>query len=176
MSKTNISPAEYLKQHIKVWCHNRGEWEIDELTILPKGDFIDRKNRLHRKENHTAYVTLDDALAAIEMAMEALLDDTEAKIEALKSENKLLESLNILSEHQVKLARDYTPENPKITHDEIIKHIKASFREDIEKLWEHQTDCIIKASNGEIGMGPLWNLDNKTNDDNEPELNKATKL
>lgn len=112
MSKTNISPAEYLKKRIKVWCHNRNEWEIDELTILPKGDFIDRKNRLHRKENHTAYVTLDDALAAIEMAQEALLADTEAKLDALKSENKLLESLKILSEHQEKLAKDYTPGTP----------------------------------------------------------------
>lgn len=176
MNKTNISPAKYLKKRIKVWCHNRGEWEIDELTILPKGDFIDRKNRLHRKENHTAFVTLDDALAAIEMTQEALLADTEAKIDALKSENKLLEILKILSEHQEKLARDYTPDNPKITYDEIIKHIKTSFREDIEKLFEHQTDCFIKAFNGEIGMGPLWNLDNKTNDESKPKFDKDAKL
>lgn len=112
MNKANISPAEYLKRRIKVWCKNRNEWEIDELSILESGDFIDRKNRLHRKENHTAYVTLGDALTAIEMAMKTLLDDTEAKIEALKSENKLLESLKILSEHQEKLARDYTPGTP----------------------------------------------------------------
>ncbi len=109
MNKTNISPAEYLKKRIKVWCHNRNEWEIDELSILESGDFIDRKNRLHRKENHTAYVTLEDALAAIEMTMRTLLDDAEAKIETLKSENKLLESLKILSEHQEELARDSTP-------------------------------------------------------------------
>jgi hypothetical protein len=176
MNKNNISPAEYLKKRIKVWCHNRGEWEIDELTILPKGDFIDRKNRLHRKENHTAFVTLDDALAAIEMTHEALLAETEAKIDALKSENMLLESLKILSEHQEKLARDYTPDNPKITYDEIIKRIKTSFREDIEKLWEHQTDCFIKACNGEIGMGPLWNLDNKTNEESKPEFDKDANL
>ena len=176
MNKTNISPAEYLKQRIKVWCHNRNQWETDELSILESGNFIDRKNRLHRKENHTAYVTLDDALAAIEMTMRTLLDDTEAKIEALKSENKLLESLKILSEHQEELSKDYTPENPKVDHDEIIKRIKTSFREDIEKLWEHQTDCFIKACNGEIGMGPLWNLDNKTNNDNEPEQTERESL
>lgn len=136
MNKTNISPAEYLKKRIKVWCHNRGEWEIDELTILPKGDFIDRKNRLHRKENHTAFVTLDDALAAIEMTQEALLADTKAKIDALKSENKLLEILKILSEHQEKLVRSYTPGEPNKTLQSLFNKISRGSTVTTEELKE----------------------------------------
>lgn len=70
MNKTDISPAEYLKKRIKVFCHNRNQWETDELTILESGDFIDRKNRVHLKRNHTAYVTLDDALNIIRIIEE----------------------------------------------------------------------------------------------------------
>lgn len=72
MGNAIMDPEGHLKQRIKVWCHNRNEWETDELAILENGDFIDRKNRVHRKENHTAYVTLDDALESIEMARNEL--------------------------------------------------------------------------------------------------------
>lgn len=157
MNKTNISPEEYLKQRIKVWCHNRGEWEIDELTILPKGNFIDRKNRLHRKENHTAYVTLDDALKAVEMAQEILLSDTEAKIDALKSEQKLLESLSTLSECQEEIARSYTPGAPDNTLQSLLYKVSRGSSVTSEELKELLSEMGKKATEG-------------------PEFNKATKL
>lgn len=147
-----ISPAEYLKKRIKVWCHNRNEWEIDELTILPKGDFIDRKNRLHRKENHTAYVTLDDALKAMEILKTNLIKERTfpCNIEGIRAGKTDFSDAGLLKR--------------------IIKEIDK----DAEWLLRYQSECISRALNGEIGMGPLWNLDNRTNEDNEPESNKDT--
>ncbi len=154
MNKTNISPAEYLKQRIKVWCHNRNQWETDELSILESGDFIDRKNRLHRKENHTAYVTLDDALKAMEILKTYLIKERAfpCNIEGIRVGKT------------------------DFSDTELLKRIIKESDKDAEWLFKYQSECISRALNGEIGMGPLWNLDNKTNNDNEPEQTERESL
>ena len=154
MNKTNISPAEYLKQRIKVWCHNRNQWETDELSILESGDFIDQKNRLHRKENHTAYVTLDDALKAMEVLKTYLIKErtSPCNIEGIRAGKA------------------------DFSDAELLKRIMKEIDKDAEWLLKYQSECISKALNGEIGMGPLWNLDNKTNNDNEPEQTERESL
>ena len=129
-----MDAQEYLKSRIKVWCHNRNQWETDDLTIIPDGDFIDTKGRVHRAKNHTAYVTLEDALTAIEMVQEALLADSEARIDALKSENKLLKSLKALSEHQEKLAQSYTPGEPDEVLQSLLNRITAGSTVTSEEL------------------------------------------
>lgn len=57
----------FLESKMKVWCNNKKEWETDNLSLLPSGDFIDEKGRINRRKSHTAYVTLEDALEAIEV-------------------------------------------------------------------------------------------------------------
>lgn len=63
----NVVALAFLESRMKVWCHNKKEWESDNLSLLPSGDFIDEKGRINRKKSHTAYVTLEDALEAIEV-------------------------------------------------------------------------------------------------------------
>lgn len=72
---------------MKVWCSNREKWESENLSLLPSGDFSDDKGRLHRREHHTAYVTLDDAISAIRMVEEKFLSDKETELQRLESEN-----------------------------------------------------------------------------------------
>ena len=140
-----MEAAEYLKSRIKVWCHNRNQWETDELAILESGDFIDPKNRLHRKENHTAYVTLDDALKAMELLKANLIKERAfpCNIEGLRVGET------------------------DFSHAEVMKRIKENIDKDAEWLLKFQSECISKALNGEIGMGPLWDIFNKTDEGNE---------
>lgn len=62
------SAEQLLKDSIKVYCHNRNEWEKDDLTMLSSGDFVDSKMRLHKRLTHTPYVTYEDALRALNLA------------------------------------------------------------------------------------------------------------
>ena len=79
-------------------------------------------------------MTLEDALTAIEMVQEALLADSEARIDALKSENKLLKSLKALSEHQEKLAQSYTPGEPDEVLQSLLNRITAGSTVTSEEL------------------------------------------
>lgn len=97
---------EYLFLKAKVWCHNRNRWETDSLTMLPDGDFVDDKWRLHCKENHTAYVTLDDAIEAVEITLAKLLKNKEWELEKLKQDVFLAEKLRELSRTQEQIAKD----------------------------------------------------------------------
>lgn len=63
----NVVALAFLESRMKVWCHNKKEWETDNLSLLPSGDFKDEKDRLHSKKSHTAYVTLEEAIEAIEV-------------------------------------------------------------------------------------------------------------
>jgi hypothetical protein len=72
---------------MKVWCRSRVRWERENLYLLPSGDFTDDQGRLHRRENHTAYVTLEDAISAIRMVEEKFLSDKETELQRLKSED-----------------------------------------------------------------------------------------
>lgn len=60
-----MDAIRFLKRRMKVWCRNRVRWERENLYLLPSGDFTDDQGRLHGRENHTAYVTLEDAISAI---------------------------------------------------------------------------------------------------------------
>lgn len=97
---------EYLFSKAKVWCHDRNRWETDSLTMLPNGDFVDEKWRLHCKENHTAYVTLDDAIEAVGITMAKLLENKEWELEKLKQDAFLTEKLRELSCSQEQIAKD----------------------------------------------------------------------
>lgn len=65
---------EYLYPRIKVWCKYDNRWEKDNLSIISGGDFVDDHSRIHRRENHTAYVTLDDAMEAVRITLAKLLE------------------------------------------------------------------------------------------------------
>lgn len=82
-----MDAKQFLKERMQVWCINRKEWEKDHLSLLPGGDFVDNQGCLHRRENHKAYVTLEDALSAIIMAEEEFLSYTETELQRLESEN-----------------------------------------------------------------------------------------
>lgn len=97
---------EYLFSKAKVWCHDRNRWETDSLTMLPNGDFVDDKWRLHCKENHTAYVTLDDAIEAVRTTLAKLLKNNEWELEKLKQDAFLTEKLRELSRTQEQIAKD----------------------------------------------------------------------
>ena len=99
---------EFLKQRIKVWCHNKRQWETDKLSLLPSGDFSDEKNRLHRRENHTAFVTLEDAQAAIEMVLQDFLEENSLKLEMLKQDNFLLKKKQELLQLQSDISKDFS--------------------------------------------------------------------
>jgi hypothetical protein len=77
----------FLKGRMKVWCRSRVRWERENLYLLPSGDFTDGQGRLHRREGHTAYVTLEDAISAIRMVEEKFLSDKETELQRLKSED-----------------------------------------------------------------------------------------
>lgn len=82
-----MDAIRFLKERMKVWCRNRVRWERENLYLLPSGDFTDDQGRLHRRENHTAYVTLEDAISAIRMVEEKFLSDKETELQRLKSED-----------------------------------------------------------------------------------------
>jgi hypothetical protein len=82
-----MDAIQFLKRRMKVWCKSRVRWESEKLSLLPSGDFSDDKGRLHRREHHTAYVTLEDAISAIRMVEEKFLADKETELQRLESEN-----------------------------------------------------------------------------------------
>jgi len=82
-----MDAIRFLKGRMKVWCRSRVRWERENLYLLPSGDFTDDQGRLHRRENHTAYVTLEDAISAIRMVEEKFLSDKETELQRLKSED-----------------------------------------------------------------------------------------
>lgn len=57
----------FLESKMKIWSKDKNEWEKDSYTLHSSGNFIDDKGNLSSKESHTAYVTLEDALEAIEV-------------------------------------------------------------------------------------------------------------
>ena len=85
-----MDAKQFLKERMKVWCSDREKWESENLSLLPSGDFSDDKGRLHRREHHTAYVTLEDALSAIIMAEEEFLSYAETELQRLESENHII--------------------------------------------------------------------------------------
>lgn len=82
-----MDAIRFLKGRMKVWCRSRVRWERENLYLLPSGDFTDDQGRLHRREGHTAYVTLEDAISAIRMVEEKFLSDKETELQRLESEN-----------------------------------------------------------------------------------------
>ena len=82
-----MDAKQFLEERMKVWCSDREKWESEKLSLLPSGDFSDDKGRLHRREHHTAYVTLEDVILAIRMVEEKFLSDKETGLQRLESEN-----------------------------------------------------------------------------------------
>lgn len=97
---------DYLISKAKVWCKNYNRWETNTLSMLPDGDFVDENWRLHRKETHTAYVTLDDAIEAVRTTLAKLIDNKELELEKLKQDAFLAEKLRELSRTQEQIAKD----------------------------------------------------------------------
>lgn len=97
---------EYLHPRIKVWCEHYNHWETDNLSILPSGSFIDERQHIHSRNSHTAYVTLDDAIEAVGIALAKLLENKEWELEKLKQDAFLTEKLRELSRTQEQIARD----------------------------------------------------------------------
>lgn len=97
---------DYLISKAKVWCKNYNRWETNTLSMLPNGDFVDENWRLHRKETHTAYVTLDDAIEAVRTTLAKLIDNKELELEKLKQDAFLAEKLRELSRTQEQIAKD----------------------------------------------------------------------
>lgn len=113
---------------MKVWCKSRVRWERENLRLLPSGDFTDDEGRLHRRENHTAYVTLGDAISAIRMVEEKFLSDKETELQRLESENYLLHKAREISGEVTDIEK-----NKCITYEKILE----------EKLKEVQMNYIF---------------------------------
>ena len=97
---------EYLISKAKVWCKDRNRWETCSLSMLPDGNFVDEHWRLHRKEYHIPYVTLDDAMEAVRITLAKLLENKEWDFEKLKQDAFLTKKLQELSKTQEQIGRD----------------------------------------------------------------------
>lgn len=141
-----MDAIQFLKRRMKVWCKSRVRWERENLYLLPSGDFTDDQGRLHRRENHTAYVTLEDAISAIRMVEEKFLSDKETELQRLESENYLLHKAREISGEVTDIEK-----NKCITYEKTLE----------EKLKEVKMDYIfgkitleeaIKIINGENSL------------------------
>lgn len=141
-----MDAIRFLKERMKVWCRSRVRWERENLYLLPSGDFTDDQGRLHRRENHTAYVTLEDAISAIRMVEEKFLSDKETELQRLESENYLLHKAREISGEVTDIGK-----NKCITYEKTLE----------EKLKEVKMDYIfgkitleeaIKIINGENSL------------------------
>lgn len=63
---------EYINADLNIFCCNKREWETDELEILPSGDFLDNKRRVHSKETHIPFVNYYKCVEAIHLAEEEM--------------------------------------------------------------------------------------------------------
>lgn len=99
-----MDAIRFLKGRMKVWCRSLVRWERENLYLLPSGDFTDDQGRLHRREDNTAYVTLEDAISAIRMVEEKFLADKETELQRLESENYTL----IKRQEIAAVARDFS--------------------------------------------------------------------
>jgi hypothetical protein len=129
---------------MKVWCRSRVRWERENLYLLPSGDFTDDQDRLHRREDHTAYVTLEDAISAIRMVEEKFLSDKETELQRLESENYLLHKARVISGEVTDIEK-----NKCITYEKTLE----------EKLKEVRMDYIFgkSALNILINAISIWN-------------------
>lgn len=141
-----MDAIRFLKERMKVWCKSRVRWERENLYLLPSGDFTDDQGRLHRREGHTAYVTLEDAISAIRMVEEKFLSDKETELQRLESENYLLHKAREISGEVTDIEK-----NKCITYEKTLE----------EKLKEVKMDYIfgkitleeaIKIINGENSL------------------------
>lgn len=141
-----MDAKQFLEERMKVWCSDREKWESEKLSLLPSGDFSDGKGRLHRREHHIAYVTLEDAILAIRMVEEKFLSDKETELQRLESENYLLHKAREISGEVTDIEK-----NKCITYEKTLE----------EKLKEVRMDCIfgkitleeaIKIINGENSL------------------------
>lgn len=97
---------EYLISKAKVWCKDCNRWETCSLSMLPDGNFVDEHWRLHRKEYHIPYVTLDDAMEAVRITLVKLLENKEWDLEKLKQDAFLTKKLQELSKVREQIGRD----------------------------------------------------------------------
>lgn len=123
-----MDAIQFLKRRMKVWCKSRVRWERENLRLLPSGYFTDDEGRMHRRENHTAYVTLEDAISAIRMVEEKFLSDKETELQRLESENYLLHKAREISGELTDIEK-----NKCITYEKIFE----------EKLKEVKMDYIF---------------------------------
>lgn len=121
-----MDAIRFLKRRMKVWCKNRVRWERDNLYLLPSGDFTDNEGRLHRRENHTAYVTLEDAISAIRMVEEKFLSDKETELQRLESENYLLHKARVISGEVTDIEKNKCITYEK-TLEEKLKEVKMDY-------------------------------------------------
>ena len=148
-----MDEIRFLKGRMKVWCRSRVRWERENLYLLPSGDFTDDQGRLHRRENHTAYVTLEDAISAIRMVEEKFLSHKETEIQRLKSERHTLIKRQGISEasrdmfihRHVKQPRDILFEsilgiNPNVKIISDYKSGKISIDEAIRRINKQQNE------------------------------------
>lgn len=77
-----MKAKEYLGDNIHVYCADKRDWETDKLRIVPSGDFVDDKGRMHSAKSHIPFVQYGASLVAIDMAKE----------EAVEALSKVLEN------------------------------------------------------------------------------------
>lgn len=121
-----MDAIRFLKGRMKVWCRSRVRWERENLYLLPSGDFTDDQGRLHRREGHTAYVTLEDAISAIRMVEEKFLSDKETELQRLESENYLLHKAREISGEVTDIEKNKCITYEK-TLEEKLKEVKMDY-------------------------------------------------
>lgn len=152
-----MDAKQFLKERMQVWCINRKEWEKNHLSLLSGGDFVDNQGRLHRRENHKAYVTLEDALSAIRMVEEKILADKETELQRLKSENHtMIKMEEIRSIAHDLLLGGHVDEPIELSYDSIdgpsrgveilcaYKSGETSLEEAIEQLKDPHSDSLCQ--------------------------------
>lgn len=148
-----MDAIRFLKGRMKVWCRSRVRWERENLYLLPSGDFTDDQGRLHRREGHTAYVTLEDAISAIRMVEEKFLSDKETELQRLESENYLLHKAREISGEVTDIEK-----NKCITYEKTLE----------EKLKEVRMDYIF----GKITLEEAIKIINGENSLCQPQSNE----
>lgn len=69
-----MDAKQLLTDNIKVYCLNKDEWEKNNLTLMPNGNFLDENGHINSKRSHIPYVKYDLAIEALELQKEEITE------------------------------------------------------------------------------------------------------
>lgn len=69
-----MDAKQLLIDNIKVYCLNKNEWEKNNLTLMPNGDFLDENGHINKRRTHVPYVKYDLAIDALKLQKEEITE------------------------------------------------------------------------------------------------------